>query len=66
MIDVDGPKEIRIRVDIYEKLTDWNINASVRFFDAKFIRTLMVVCIGLAKIKTRDFHRNTIEFIRGR
>lgn len=47
-----------------KKLIEWNVSANVALLDARFVRTLMCICIGLKNLKLLDFHENTMEFIR--
>lgn len=67
MIDVDGvKKDICIKEKVVKELSDWNENANILLFDTRFIRSLMVACIGIGKLKRREFHQNALEFIRGK
>lgn len=59
-------KDIRINKNVMQELSDWNVNANISLFDARFIRALMVTCIGIGKLKRREFHQNVVEFIRGK
>lgn len=59
-------KEIRIKAEMVNKLIEWNTKANIAMFDIRFIRTLLITCIGKKNLKTRHFHENTVTFIRGK
>lgn len=66
LVLTDALKEVRIKRDVLKKLADLNVNANIPLFDQKYVRALMILCVGKSKLKRRDFHKNTIEFIRSK
>lgn len=64
VVDIGVPKEVKIGAVMVKKLLEWNVKANCNIFDVRFVRSLTVICIGLKNLKLRQFHQNTIEFIR--
>lgn len=66
MIDIDGQmKEVRIKAEYLNKFIKWNTIANDSMVDSRFVSTLMIICIGMKKLRTGDYHPNTVAFIRG-
>lgn len=67
-IEQDGKKKLLIiGPDALAQLLKWSSEKQFKgkSHDGKFIKLLLLLCFGANKIKSRDFHPNVMQFIKG-